>query len=247
MTTQIQTPPSNFVVEKPFGPFLASCMLPQDAMNALLKMSDEILSNKLSESAGQSLAGVIDKEMKIYKSDLEKAGVHQLLESCVRSYVIQSAKNHRIFKETYTFDSMINAAWIVSQYANEYNPMHNHNNCDISSVIYLKCPDVKGRRDLKSKKGKKDLDGDINLVYSALSSKNHDVFERGMMDITPTPGLLLMFPSYLVHTVYPFIGEGERRCLAFNAVYQIVDEKKVFVAGNQSNVKISYQMKKPNE
>ena len=45
------------------------------------------------------------------------------------------------------------------------------------------------------------------------------------MQITPTPGLMLMFPSYLGHTVYPFIGEGERRCLPFNAVYRILDQK----------------------
>ena len=39
-----------------------------------------------------------------------------------------------------------------SQYENEYNPLHNHTGCDISGVIYLKCPDVKGRRNLESKK-----------------------------------------------------------------------------------------------
>ena len=29
---------------------------------------------------------------------------------------------------------------------NEYNPIHNHTGCDVSGVIYLKTPDVKGRR-----------------------------------------------------------------------------------------------------
>ena len=88
MTEQIQTHPTDFRVEKHFGPFFASCMLPQDATDAMLKMSDEILSDKLSESHGQSLAGVIDKEIKVYKSDMEKAGVDQLIESCVKSYVV---------------------------------------------------------------------------------------------------------------------------------------------------------------
>ena len=62
------------------------------------------------------------------------------------------AKQHGFFEETHTFQSSINSAWIVSQYANEYNPLHNHNGCDISAVIYLKCPDVKGRRNLESKR-----------------------------------------------------------------------------------------------
>ena len=215
----------------------------------MLKMSDEILSNKLSESHGQSLAGVIDKEVKVYKSDMEKAGVDQLLESCVKSYVVHCAKNNGMFEETYTFESMINSAWIVSQYENEYNPVHNHTGCDISAVIYLKVPNVKGRRNLESKKGKDDNDGNIAFIHSATGNRNFDVFENGVMNITPAAGFLFMFPSYLLHTVYPFIGEGERRCLPFNAIYRIMDDKKGFIAGNLSNVvnPTFYTEKKPNE
>ena len=249
MTEQIQSHPTDFRVEKHFGPFFASCMLPQDALDAMLKMSDEILSDKLSESHGQSLAGVIDKEIKVYKSDMERAGVDQLIESCVKSYVVHCAKNHGMFDETHIFESHINSAWIVSQYENEYNPAHNHTGCDISAVIYLKVPDVKGRRNLESKKGKHDNDGDISFIHSAMGNRNFDVFEKGVMTIQPTSGLLVMFPSYLLHTVYPFIGEGERRCLPFNAVYRILDENKNFVAGNLSGVvnPTFYTEKKPNE
>ena len=249
MTEQIQSHPTDFRVEKHFGPFFASCMLPQDATDALIKMSDELLSNKLSESHGQSLAGVIDKEIKVYKSNMEKAGVDQLIESCVRSYVVHCAKNHGFFSETHIFESMINSAWIVSQYENEYNPAHNHTGCDISAVIYLKCPDVKGRRNLESKKGKPDNDGDISFIHSAIGNRNFDVFEKVVMTIQPTSGLLVMFPSYLLHTVYPFIGEGERRCLPFNAVYRVLDKDKNFLAGNLSGVEnpTFYAGEKPNE
>ena len=249
MTEQIQSHPTDFRVEKHFGPFFGSCMLPQEATDALIKMSDELLSNKLSESHGQSLAGVIDKEIKVYKSDMEKAGVDQLIESCVKSYVVHCAKQHGFFEETHTFESAINSAWIVSQYENEYNPAHNHTGCDISAVIYLKVPDVKGRRNLESKKGKHDNDGDITFIHSAMGNRNFDVFEKGVMTIQPTSGLLVMFPSYLLHTVYPFIGEGERRCLPFNAVYRILDKDKTFLAGNLSGLKnpTFYAGEKPNE
>ena len=249
MTEQIQTHPTDFKVQKNFGPFFASCFLPDDATDALLRMSDELLSNKLSESHGDSLAGVINKEIKVYKSDMEKAGVDQLIESCVRSYVIHCAKSHGFFEETHIYESYINSAWIVSQYENEYNPAHSHTGCDISAVIYLKCPDVKGRRNIESKKGKHDNDGDINFIHSSVGHRNFDVFERGQLTITPAPNLMVMFPSYLTHIVYPFIGEGERRCLPFNAVYRIMTKDKNFLAGNLSGIQnpTFYREKKPNE
>ena len=249
MTEQIKSHPKSFEVTKWFGPQTANVMLPDDALKALINMTDNIIKDKKSESHGKSLAGVIDKEIKVYKEDMDKAGVDQLIESCVRSYVIHCAKAHGFFSETHTFESMINSAWIVSQYANEYNPLHNHNGCDISAVIYLKVPDVKGRRNLESKKGKHDNDGNIAFVHSSVGNRNFDVFEKGIMNLEPTPGLLVMFPSYLAHTVYPFIGEGERRCLPFNAVYRISDKNQRFLAGDLSKLVNStfYKEKKPNE
>ena len=255
MTEQIKSHPKSFEVAKWFGPQTASVMLPDDALNAMTKMTDGIIEDSKSESHGQSLAGVIDKELRIYKSDMVKAGVDQLLESCVKSYVVHAAKTHGMFKEEYVFETRLNCAWVVSQYANEYNPMHNHTGCEMSGVIYLKAPNMKGRRNLESKKGKTDSDGDISFVYNTASQRNQDIFEKGLVQITPVPGLMLMFPSYLVHTVYPFIGEGERRCIAFNAFYRIVNPSKdedrsaEIVAGNLTDVKnhYFYFTEKPNE
>jgi len=217
-------------------------------------MTDNIIEDKKSLSHGQNLAGVIDKELKIYKSDMDEAGVDQLLESCVKSYVVHCARQHGMFKEHYVIDSNVNSAWVVSQYANEYNPIHNHTGCEISAVIYLKVPNVKGRRNLQSKKGKGDSDGDISFVYCTASQRNEDIFEKGLVQITPKPGLMLMFPSYLGHTVYPFIGEGERRCIAYNATYRITDQSDSnlgtqMIAGNMYGVKNKYFYfdEKPNE
>ena len=254
MTEQIQTHPTRFEVSKWFGPQTAQVQLPDDALNAMINMTDNIIKDKKSESHGQNLAGVIDKELKIYKSDMDKAGVDQLLESCVKSYVVHCARQHGMFKEHYVTESDVNSAWVVSQYANEYNPIHNHTGCEISGVIYLKVPDVKGRRNLQSKKGKMDSDGDISFVYCTASQRNHDIFEKGLVQITPVPGLMLMFPSYLGHTVYPFVGEGERRCIAFNANYRITDQSdsnvgSQMIAGNLYGLKNKYFYydEKPNE
>ena len=236
MTEQIQTQPKFFDVQKHFGPLFANIQLADDVTNALIKMTDKIIDDKKSESHGQSLAGVIDKELKVYKSDMDEFGVDHMLESIVRSYVIHCAKMHNYFKEDWFYESFINSAWVVSQYENEYNPLHNHTGCDISGVIYLKTPDTKGRRNIESKKGKDDNDGDITFVHSAMGQRNHDILEKGIFTLTPQVGQMVLFPSYLLHTVYPFIGKEERRCIAFNANYRIGDDNKSFIAGDLSGV-----------
>ena len=236
MTEQIQTPPKSFDVQKYFGPFFATVKLADDVVDAMIKMTDKIIDDKKSESHGQSLAGVIDKELRIYKSDMNEFGVDQMMESCLRSFVLHCAKQHGKFHENWSYDSQVNSAWVVSQHENEYNPLHNHNGCDVSGVIYLKTPDTKGRRNIESKKGKEDHDGDISFVHSATGQRNFDVFEKGVITTTPKSGMMVMFPSYLLHTVYPFIGEEERRCIAFNGVYRIIDDKGTFIAGDLSGV-----------
>ena len=123
MTEQIQSHPTSFEVTKWFGPQTANVMLPDDAVSALVNMTDNIIKDKKSKSHGQSLAGVIDSELRVYKSDMVEAGVDQLLESCVKSYVVHCAKQHGMFKENYVFETNVNSAWVVSQYANEYNPL----------------------------------------------------------------------------------------------------------------------------
>ena len=47
---------------------------------------------------------------------MDEFGVDQMLESCLRSYVIHCAKQHLMFQETWTYDLMVNSAWVVSQY-----------------------------------------------------------------------------------------------------------------------------------
>jgi len=239
-TPQILTHPKLFEVQRWFGPHTSTVMLPDDVLQALIKMSDKLIDDEKTLEHGSSLAGVINKELKVYKSDLEDFGVLNILESCVRTYVTEVSKSRSTIAKDATINSNINSCWTVSQYANEYNPIHNHTGCEISAVLYLKVPDLKGRRNIPNKKNKPDHDGDINFAYNAASERPLDIFDKGLIQFTPGPGVLLMFPSYLLHTVYPFIGEGERRSLAFNANYQIFnpfpDGTHELVAGSQAGV-----------
>ena len=46
----------------------------------------------------------------------------------------------------------------------------------------------------------------------------------GTFSTNPIPGMLYIFPSNLLHTVYPFKGDGERRSIAFNGLHKFKKE-----------------------
>ena len=102
----------------------------------------------------------------------------------------------------------MNSMWIVSQYENEYNPLHNHANCKISAVMYLKLPEYE-----ESRKPYKPTDGNISFVGGGGIDR---YFTTSNVVINPQVGNLLLFPSSLYHQVYPFRGNGERRSVSFN-------------------------------
>ena len=221
---QIQTQPLKFELSKFFGPCIAHVSLSKDVVKALLDLTDELLEDKQAESFGKSLAGIIKEEILIHKEDMIRFGVNDILENYLKTYVVNSAKIHERHEDAFSYETMINSAWIVSQYEDEYNPIHAHSVCDVSAVLYLKTPNVKGRRGLE---GKVDTDSNISFIYNASSERSLDALDRGMITFEPKVGDLFIFPSYLLHTVYPFKGSEERRSIAFNGLYRVTKDDSI--------------------
>ena len=44
-------------------------------------------------------------------------------------------------------------------------------------------------------------------------------FRSDTATFRPEVGKMLIFPSWLKHSVFPFYVDGERRCMSFNAYY----------------------------
>ena len=56
------------------------------------------------------------------------------------------------------------------------------------------------------------FNGQIQLAHGA------NIFNcRALELIKPEVGKFILFPNYMLHTVYPFYGPGERRSFSFNA------------------------------
>ena len=64
----------------------------------------------------------------------------------------------------------------------------------------------------------KDLAGLISFFDGRVSMpRNSPPLVKHRETFKPKTGDLYIFPSFLMHDVHPFRGDGERRCFSFNA------------------------------
>jgi len=204
---------TEFKLMKPFGPSFGMFNMPDEMTKALLKKSDEILEDRNRVDWGKNLVGQIAEEPWISNEDLDEIGALKYLEGMLYNYVWSALAQDG--HQVELLEVSLDHAWIVSQYEGEYNPVHFHTYCDLSSVLYLKVPPLDERSKNKELPDYKfSRDGMIEFIYKTACPTG---LEKGSLSFTPEPGKLVIFPSNLLHTVYPFKGEGERRSIAFNS------------------------------
>ena len=214
------TEPMDITMEKPFGPFLMQAMLPPSILKKMLKITNDITKSSEKQNWGHALAGQVTDEPVIPNELLKEEGLYDFFNMLGKHYVDQSCEIHGVELKMNQPRVLtdITSMWIVNQKQNEYNPVHHHTNATLSSEFYLKIPKYKKR----AIPYKKDQDGSIEFIYSA-DQEEHVGFSKGCYMTSPIVGQLFMFPSYLLHTVYPFLGRGERRSVSMNIIHQIVD------------------------
>jgi len=197
--------------------------LPPDVLQTMIEISDQVIANKEAERVGDSLAGQIEKELKVELNILEQTKVMDFFIGTVREFVIQCKYqmmlDNTIQQEEWLIQMLI--MWIVSQQPNEYNPMHVHTECTISSVMYLKVPKMLPSRK-ESSSTTPNSDGSILFVNSA--SRDIELCKPDIA-FSPQVGDFYIFGAHQGHAVYPYrCEEGqedvERRSISFNAVFQ---------------------------
>ena len=186
---------------KPFGPSIGKAKFSKKFLNVLNKEIDNKILTK-SNDYSSKLASQIKKEIKISNSFLKKN-----LEKEIKKNIKIFLKNEKVEKIK---DIKILNLWVVSQFKDEYNPLHYHEG-DISGVGYLKVP--KGMTKNKFLKNKKDkTNGTIDFINGQRGFLSKSIF-----NFVPKQRDLLIFPNYLMHTAYPFNIYAERRSFSFNA------------------------------
>ena len=186
---------------KPFGPSIGKTKISKKFLDILNKEIDNKDLTKKNDYSSK-LASQIKKEVKISNNFIKKN-----LEREIKKNIKDFLKNEKIKKVK---DIKILNLWVVSQFKNEYNPIHYHDG-DLSGVGYLKIPkDMTKNKLLKNKKDK--TNGTIDFING-----QRGFLSRSIFNIVPKERDLIIFPNYLMHTAYPFNINSERRSFSFNA------------------------------
>ena len=100
------------------------------------------------------------------------------------------------------------AMWAIINKKNSFNVMHNHQNCYFSSAYYVKKPKSSGDITFFDPKEAK--------TYRFPKIEKYTEYSAEAITIKPEEGDLLIFPSYLYHSVSENLSEDDRVVVSFN-------------------------------
>ena len=196
----------SFEIIKPFGPSIVKVTIPEHIISEMNSYINDLSKDHKKMSIldhGHRLAGNVAQEFRLDNEFMKKINWAEFLAKSCQKWLLDG---HNIsIKKFEILDS-----WVVKQFKNDYNPIHYHGG-QISGVGYLKVPKNMGETVQKSKK----VNNNGKLVLIDGSKK---FVCTPTYVITPQVGDFYLFPSYMMHTVYPFSDTTEeRRSVSFNA------------------------------
>ena len=194
---------SKLNIGRPFGPAIGSTNIPKILIDKINNFIDEVIKDKNKSKKfnwGKYLAGQVTQEIKLPKEIID-GELLNFLNKITKAFV-------EVFTDKKVTKFQLISCWVVRQFQNEYNPIHWHSG-HISGAGFLKLPNNFG-----ASKQEKDKNAHGRLSFT---HGTRQFLSMGTITRKPEIGKIYLFPNYLMHSVYPFYGEGERRSMSFNA------------------------------
>jgi len=105
-----------------------------------------------------------------------------------------------------TYEPVLISAWTIKQTSGDYQALHTHE-AHVSGNIYIDIPEL---YDAASS------DANIEFRLPVIRNPANFIFVD-QWRFNPQIMKMIMFPSYIPHTVYPWKGKGHRTILAWDA------------------------------
>jgi uncharacterized protein (TIGR02466 family) len=170
----------------------------------LSKIKDYCLNLRKEDAAGRNLSNVNGWQSHDLKHDDDQTSpmshvMNQIYESCRQCFVEYGI----------TRPFQINNIWVNINSKNSYNKDHDHPNSILSGSFYVDVPNNESIVFTRPR------GIDTWQLSCSHSSKETDL-SFGEVHYKPVEGLLLVFPSWIIHRVEPNNSDEERISVAFN-------------------------------
>lgn len=175
------------------------------------KLSEHILAweKRESRSSGRSNIGGWHSPDTLLQHDTpEIVELRQMIAQAIRDATLRFAT-----EEPRSSGIWMNG-WANVLRAKSYNRVHDHHPAGWSGVYYVQT-------------GESALDETLNGIIEFIDPRNGITAARlpgapftQQLRIAPEDGLLLLFPAWLKHYVYPYRGETTRIAIAFNVNFE---------------------------
>jgi|TARA_R100000149_G_C5811970_1_gene94845 uncharacterized protein (TIGR02466 family) len=170
--------------------------------------------------------GELQEIKKLCKKDPEKSYNKSLAGDIKHEYLIDEKKVNDVlqpylyaFRKAYTdwyaksIDEVkASEAWVNYMQQGDFNPLHMHNGCDFSSVLYLSVP-KELQEEIKRYRGTSKGPGCITFIYGEESP-----YCGTWHIIQPEERDIFIFPYNLRHAVNPYKSKCERVSVAINFI-----------------------------
>ena len=157
------------------------------------------LKNK--EPKGVSISNHGGWQSKIFPLNDESDKLHSLLMGCITS-LPSLKKNINIYSR----------AWVNINSPGSLNLQHSHPSCDLSGVLWIKCPDKSGNIFFHSPSGFETFQ---EIESYTEDFKNNNNYHHSYW-FPPIEGRMLIFPSHLIHEVRENKSNEDRISVSFN-------------------------------
>ena len=107
-----------------------------------------------------------------------------------------------------TQEVKISNMWAIINTKGSLNQKHHHSNSDLSAAYYVTAKENCGDIIFYDPRPAK--------VYKHPIAKNPNTLNATINSISPEPGMLILFPSYLEHSVNPNLSDHKRIVISFN-------------------------------
>lgn len=156
-------------------------------------------NDAISVRGGQQIQ-VVPNQFNL-NTDVLKTYVESQCQGYVDSIMRQGGRN-----DLDPYHPVLVSAWTIKQTSGDYQALHSHE-AHISGNIYIDVPDLNPNSNSS--------DANIEFRLPVIRNPANFIFVD-QWRFKPQPMKMIVFPSYVPHTVYPWQGHGHRTILAWD-------------------------------